>query len=194
MVEYFKATNKANKLLDKRFVIQQSWQMFLSGTAYKGNFQTSFFKLLELRRDGQFSLYSQLNEYSCPQLHGYRSLEQFCLSPILLTKIALFLLYTPLDLFTQCTVRFIIGIAQDMKWSNQTQLHRDLRVLVFHNIIQNRKWVEEAKSGKEQNENLLEQKTQFNQSPSQFSMWHNVIIKFLHRKRQSKEAMEIKCN
>lgn len=75
MVEYFKATNKANKLLDKRFVILQSWQMFLSGTAYKGNFQTSFFKQLELRRDGQFSLYSQLNEYSYPQLHGYPSLE-----------------------------------------------------------------------------------------------------------------------
>lgn len=61
MVEYFKATNKANKLLDKRFVILQSWQMFLSGTAYKGNFQTSFFKHLELRRDGQFYIPSLMS-------------------------------------------------------------------------------------------------------------------------------------
>lgn len=53
-----------------------------------------------------------------------------------------------------------------MKWSNQAQLSRDLRVLVFYNIIWNRKQVEEAKSGKDQNENLLEQMTQGSQSSS----------------------------
>lgn len=73
MAEYFKVTNEDNKQLDKRFVTLQSWQMFLTRTAYKANFQTSFFRHLELRRGGSFSLESQVNEHSCLHLHCYPS-------------------------------------------------------------------------------------------------------------------------